>query len=52
MKKVYKAKVQDKRGYVRFREVALTIDQYNDMLKQLHKVNANGFKLIDIWELS
>lgn len=52
MKKVYKAKIQDKRGYVRFREVALTIDQYNDLLKQLQKVNANGFKLLDIWELN
>ena len=51
MKKTYKAKIQDKRGYVRFREVALTIDQYNDMLKQLHKVNTNGYKLLDVWEV-
>ena len=51
MKKIYKVKIQDKRGYLRFKEVALTIQQYNDMLKQLDKENTNGYKLLDVWEV-
>lgn len=51
MKKTYKVKIQDKRGYLRFKEVTLTIQQYNDMLKMLDKENPNGYILKDLWEI-
>lgn len=50
--KKYKAKIKNTRsGYTRLKNVQLTNEQYIEMLKQVNKINSNGFELIELYEV-